>query len=79
MIERLEKVLARYNELEELLISQEIVSDIKKLTKLSKEKSSLEETVNLYKEYKYSLQTIEEDKTLLKEEEIKDIAKEEIA
>ena len=78
MIERLEKTLSRYNEIAEELSKQEVISDIELLTKLSKEQSSLEEIVNKYKEYKNVLSNIEEDKELLKDKELKDIAKEEL-
>ena len=43
MIERLENIEKRYNELVKLLSDPEILSDIKKTTQLSKEQSSLSE------------------------------------
>ena len=78
MIDRLEKTLVKYNEIKEELSRPETLQDIKKLTKLSKEQSDLEEIVECYKEYKRVLTGIEEDKELLKDPDLKDIAKEEL-
>ena len=64
MIDRLEKTLARYNEIKEELSKQEVISDIELLTKLSKEQSSMEEVISKYKRYKEVLSNIEEDKEL---------------
>ena len=52
MIDRLEATLKRYNEIGEELANPEIISDIKKMTLLSKERTGLEKTVEVYKEYK---------------------------
>lgn len=78
MIDRLEAILNRYNEISEELSKSEIVSDIKKMTELSREQTRLEETVNLYQHYKKVLESIEEDKELVKDKELGDIAKEEL-
>ena len=78
MIERLEAISKKYNELKEELTKPETLNNIELLTKLSKEQSALEETVNKYNEYKQVLKSIEEDKELLKDAELKDIAEEEL-
>ena len=52
MFERLDVMEARYEKINELMSDPEIVSDIKKLTALSKEQRGLETTVNAYREYK---------------------------
>ena len=78
MIERLEKTLEKYNEIKEELTRPETLSDISKLTKLSKEQSSLEEVVTVYKEYKNVLKQIADDKELLNDPELKQVAKEEL-
>ena len=49
MIDRLEKILEKYNEITEELTKQETLNDINLLTKLSKEHSSLSEVVEVYK------------------------------
>ena len=79
MIDRLEATLKRYNEIGEELSSPEIISDIKKMTLLSKERTGLEKTVEVYKEYKKVLDDIEEAKELLKDKDMADFAKEELA
>ena len=78
MIERLEAILHRYNEISEELSKPEIVSDIKKMTELSKEQTRLEDVVVMYRDYKKVLDSIEEDKELVKDKELGDIAKEEL-
>ena len=79
MIDRLEATLKRYNEIGEELSSPEIISDIKKITLLSKERTSLEKTVEVYKEYKKVLSDIEEAKELLNDKDMASFAKEELA
>ena len=78
MIERLENILNKYNELTEELLKPEVLSNIDMLTKLSKEQRSLEEVTNTYKEYKSVITAIEDNKELLKDNEYKDLAKEEL-
>ena len=46
MLDRLKLMEARYNEINDLLIQPEIVCDIKKLTTFSKERCSLDNSVN---------------------------------
>ena len=46
MIERLNIIEQRYNELNELLSSEEVLSNYTEMMKLNKEKASIEETVN---------------------------------
>ena len=69
MIERLEATEKRYNEIGELLSSPEIISDIKKMTELSKERTVLEKTVEVYKEYKKVLSDIELAKEMLSDKD----------
>lgn len=79
MINRLEAILKRYNEIKEELSSPEIVSDIRKMTELSKEQTRLEETVNIYEEYKQVLEDIEAAKEMLKDKDMAEFAKEELS
>ena len=79
MIDRLEATLKRYNEIGEELSSPDIISDIKKMTVLSKERTSLEKIVEVYKEYKIVLSDIEEAKLMLDDKEMASFAKEELA
>lgn len=79
MLDRLEAVKHRYDELTDLLSSEEVIKDIKKMTALSKEQGSLRETVEVYKEYKEALDGIEDAKEMLEDEEMREMAEEEIA
>ena len=76
MIDRLENILKKYEELDLELVKPEVISDINTLTKLSKEHSSLEEVVTVYRRYKDVLTGISDDEELLKDSELKDMAKE---
>ncbi len=78
MIDRLENILKKYEELDLELVKPEVISDINMLTKLSKEHSSLEEVVTVYRRYKDVLTGISDDEELLKDSELRDMAKEEL-
>ena len=78
MIERLEATLAKYQELETELTKPEVLSDINKTRKYSKELSDLEDIVNCYKKYKKVLNDIEEAKEMTSDPELGDVAKEEL-
>ena len=78
MIDRLEVILKRYNEIKEELSKPDIISDIKKMTELSKEQTRLEKTVDLYNKYKQVLDDIEAAKEMLKDKELGEFAKEEL-
>lgn len=81
MIERLETIARRYEELNEILMDPSIASDINKMTEASKEQASLETAYNLYQEYKKVISGIEEAKELLKEDdpEIREMAELELS
>ena len=78
MIERLDLIEKRYNEINEELMKPEILSDVNKSRELSIELSSIEETVNKYREYKKVLSDISESKEMVHDPEIADFAKEEL-
>ncbi len=78
MIDRLETILNRYNELTDQLASQEVLNDYSLVKKLSKEQSDLEQTVNKYKEYKKVLNNIKEAKELIKDPELSEVAEAEL-
>ena len=67
MFERLEAILERYEKINEMMADPAIVTDIKKLTELSKEQRGLEETVNVYTEYKEIAASIEDLKEMAKD------------
>ena len=69
MLERLETIARRYEELNEILMDPSIATDIKKMTEASKEQASLEKAYQLYQEYLSIVSGIEEAKELLKEDD----------
>ncbi len=79
MIDRLEAIVGRYNEINNELSSPDIVNDIKRMTELSKEQTRLGETVEIYSRYKSVLANIEEDKELVKDAELGEFAREELS
>ncbi len=78
MIERLEATLTKYNQLQNELMSEDVLKNINKTREISKEIADLEEVVNEYKRYKKVLESIEDTKEMLSDEELKEIAKEEL-
>ena len=54
MIERLELLRQRYNEINEELLKPEVLSDFNVQKKLSKEKGSIEDVVFKYEEFIWS-------------------------
>ena len=76
--EKLKALEQKYLELQYKISSPEIVSDRDKLTKLGKELKELEEVYNTYKSYKKLLSDLEGARELLKNDELKELAKEEI-
>jgi len=65
MFENLEKLVQRFEEINEELTKPEVVSDQQNLIKLTKERSELEEIVNTYKKYKEIKKNIEGNKEII--------------
>ena len=78
MIERLDKVLERYNYLQNELTKQEVLNDVKKTKEYSKEVANLEELVTVYKDYKKVLEGINDTKEMLEDKELAAMAEEEL-
>ncbi len=78
MIERLNAIEERYRKLQEELSNPEIYSDMEKMKSLSKESSDLEETVTTYERYKTVLKNIADDKEMVKDPDMGELAKEEL-
>ncbi|CUV64942.1 Peptide chain release factor 1 (RF-1) [Sulfurovum sp. enrichment culture clone C5] len=68
----------RYNELTELLSAPDISNDIKKMTELSREQSNLSEIVEKAKRYINVSESIVENKELLGDADLGELAKEEL-
>ncbi|MCW1359793.1 peptide chain release factor 1 [Campylobacter sp. US33a] len=75
---KLEPFLKRFEELNSLLSDTDIINDIGKMTTLSKEQKNLEPIVLKAKEYLKTLEDIEENKILLSDVELGELAKEEL-
>ena len=82
MLDRLEIVEERYDKLNQLLSDPEVINDTTKLREYSKEQASLEETVQVYREYKEILEGIQDAKAMLEEEkdaEMREMVKAELS
>jgi len=82
MFDRLQAVEDRYEKLNELLSDPDIVNDPKKLRDYSKEQSSIQETVEVYREYKDIKQQYQDAKAMLDEKldaDMREMVKEEVS
>ena len=77
MIERLDAIEKRYEELTNILMEPDIGNDIKRMTEITKEQASMQDTYTLYQEYKKMNQERAEAKELMNETDpgIKEMAK----
>ncbi|SDI04550.1 bacterial peptide chain release factor 1 (bRF-1) [Alteribacillus persepolensis] len=81
MLERLQAVEDRYEELNELLSDPEVINDSKKLREYSKEQSDISETVTAYRKYKEVTTQLDDAKSMLADDlddEMEDMVKLEI-
>lgn len=82
MLQKLENLEAKYNELTELLSTAEIIADQNRFQKYAKAHADLTDIVGVYREYKAALQSIEDAQAMLKDnpdEEFKEMLLAEIA
>ena len=73
MLDKILQIEQRYKELGETLSDPEVIQDYNKFRDLSKQRKSMEETVELYYEWKKATDAIEDDKQLLQEEKDEDM------
>lgn len=81
MLDKLEAIHARFKEIELLLSSADVMSDMRKFTQLNKEYVELKEIDEIYHKYRLIIKNIEEAKHILnteKDDELKDLAKSEL-
>jgi len=78
LIDKLKPFLNRYNEISSLLSAPDIASDIKKMTALSKEQSSLEALKDAATTYMDVCNQIQENRALMDDDELWELAKEEL-
>jgi len=77
--EKLQPFIERYEEINSLLSSPDIAKDIKKMTELGKEQAKLSKLVDKAKEYIEVSDSIVENKELLGDSELGELAKEELS
>jgi peptide chain release factor 1 len=78
----LDNLVSEYSSLEAKLSDPEIFKDQKKVREVATRKKSIEEAVNIYKEYKTSFEALEENKAMLyteKDEDMRELIKLEIS
>ena len=79
-IEQLKKIEAHYQELEQLLASNEVISDNERCSRLAKELSDLKDAVILFREYKKTIKEIIDLEAMLRDQrdpQMLDLAKSE--
>jgi len=64
MLEKLETIEKRYEELNHLMSQQEVVSDVKRVRELAREQSGISGVVAKYREYKKASQSLEETRAM---------------
>ncbi|MDA1591553.1 peptide chain release factor 1 [Bacillus cereus group sp. TH225LC] len=82
MLDRLQAVENRYEKLNELLSDPAIISDSNKLREYSKEQSNIQETVEVYREYKDVREQLKDAKAMLEDKldaEMREMVKEEVS
>jgi len=78
ILEKLEGVKQRFDEVAQLITQPDIISDMDRYVRLNKEYKDLEPVINAYKDYKNVLSNIDSTKELLsteKDEEMREMAK----
>lgn len=78
LADKLKPIISRNDEISDLLTSSEVLNNITLLTSLSKEKSETDEIVEKAKIYLKTLNDIKENKLLLEDKELGELAKEEL-
>jgi peptide chain release factor 1 len=81
MLDKLEAIKARFDNLGVALTNPEVVSDNKRFSEVSKEYRRLEPTVEAYKKYRACLEALEFGREVLQtesDEELRDMAKEDL-
>jgi len=81
MLDRLERIEKRYQELDEQMSLPEVASDLKQLQALAQERANIEDLVTKYREYKATSKSLEKTKAMLGDgldEEMTTLVKQEI-
>ena len=75
MLEKLEAIKERFDEVSNLIVQPNIIADMKQYVQLNKEYKDLEPIIEAHKQYKNLISNIENAKEMLKDEEMKEMAK----
>ena len=78
MLDKLEKVVLRYTQVEQQLGDPSVYADLDKLTKLSREQKELQPIVEAYHDYRRAMQNYDEALAMMNDEELRDLAQEEL-
>ena len=78
MLEKLESIAKRHQELDDLMSQPEVALDYERLQALARERASIEDIVAKYKEYEAIVKSIEETKPMLDDEEMAPLVREEL-
>ncbi len=81
MLERLDSIERRYDELNELMSRPDVSGDFERLQKLAREHASLEGVVSKYREYKATLASLDETQAMIAQgldEEMAELARDEV-
>ena len=78
MLDKLEAIKSRFDDVSELIVDPNIISDMKQYIQLNKEYKDLQPIIEAYQEYKNILSNIENAKEMLKDDEMKEMAKMEL-
>jgi len=81
MLDQLERIEKRYQELDHQIAMPEVASNLEQLQRLAQERASIESLVTKYREYKATAKALEETRTMLSgelDEDMKTLAKQEI-
>ena len=78
MFDKLREVETRYVELDQLLCEPAVINDREQYQKLSKERADISELVESYREYNAANERIVENKELLADPELKELARDEL-
>jgi peptide chain release factor 1 len=82
MLERLDAVEARYEELTRLMADPAVAQDYERVAEYAKERADLEEIVDVYRDYKGTAEELAETQTLLTDDadpELRELAEAEVA
>ncbi len=78
MLDRLKVTEEKYEQLQQELMKKEVLDNLHKTREISKEIADLEEVVTVYRQYKKNLMAIDDTKEMLKDAELKEMAREEL-